>query len=104
MNKAGQARTSELDAALRLHPLLAIRMLDRTHLRHEIGGLDQLARDLAMHVAALAPQFATRDSVSAKALADEREIARAKAIAAVLPRPVSPPVTSALRPLHRPEP
>ena len=41
MNKAGQARTSELDAALCLHPLLAIRMLDRTHLRHEIGGLDQ---------------------------------------------------------------
>jgi elongation factor Ts len=36
----------------------------------------------------LSPQFASRDSVSAKALADEREIARAKAIAAGKPEAV----------------
>jgi elongation factor Ts len=42
-----------------------------------------------MHVAALAPQFATRDGVSAKALADEKEIARAKAIAAGKPEAVA---------------
>ena len=41
-----------------------------------------------MHVAALAPQFANRDGVSAKALADEREIARAKAVAAGKPEAV----------------
>ena len=46
-------------------------------------------RDLAMHVAALAPQFANREAVSAKALADEREIARAKAVAAGKPEAVA---------------
>ena len=53
------------------------------------GMPEDLGRDLAMHVAALAPQFATRDGVSAKALADEKEIARAKAIAAGKPEGVA---------------
>lgn len=53
-----------------------------------VGCDETLAKDLAMHVAALAPQFASRDSVSEKALADEREIARAKAVAAGKPEAV----------------
>jgi elongation factor Ts len=59
---------------------------DKTVVVIETKGADQtLARDLAMHVAALAPQFASRESVSAKALEDEKEIARAKAVAAGKP-------------------
>jgi elongation factor Ts len=50
---------------------------------------EDLGKDLAMHVAAYAPQFANREAVSAKALADEREIARAKAVAAGKPEAVA---------------
>ncbi len=50
-----------------------------------VGCDEALAKDLAMQVAALAPQYATRESVSPKALNDEREIARAKAAAAGKP-------------------
>ncbi len=38
------------------------------------GGDDQLARDLAMHVAAINPQYATADDVPAGQVAKEREI------------------------------
>ncbi len=62
---------------------------DKTVVVVETKGMDgTLGKDLAMHVAALAPQFANRDGVSAKALADEREIARAKAVAAGKPEAV----------------
>jgi elongation factor Ts len=54
-----------------------------------VGCDDVLARDIAMHVAALAPLYASRDSVSQKALADEREIAKAKAVAAGKPEAVA---------------
>src|SRR5450631_2728363 len=53
------------------------------------GMPEDLGKHLAMHVAALAPQFANREAVSAKALADEREIARAKAVAAGKPEAVA---------------
>ena len=63
---------------------------DKTVVVIETKGMpEDLGKDLAMHVAALAPQFANRDGVSAKALADEREIARAKAIAAGKPEAVA---------------
>jgi elongation factor Ts len=63
---------------------------DKTVVLIETTACDaELARDLAMHTAALAPQFATRASVSEKALADEREIARAKAVAAGKPEAVA---------------
>jgi len=63
---------------------------DKTVVVIETKGMpEDLGKDLAMHVAALAPQFATRDGVSAKALADEREIARAKALAAGKPEAVA---------------
>jgi elongation factor Ts len=63
---------------------------DKTVVVIETKGMpEDLSRDLAMHVAALAPQFANRDGVSAKALADEREIARAKAVAAGKPEAVA---------------
>ena len=49
-------------------------------LRVETAGCDELlARDLAMHIAAMAPAYANREAVPAKTMADEREIARAKA-------------------------
>jgi len=52
----------------------------------ETAGCDEtLAKDLAMQVAALAPLYATRDGVPAKAIEDEKEIARAKATAAGKP-------------------
>jgi len=52
----------------------------------ETAGCDEaLAKDLAMQVAALAPQYATRDAVPAKVLEEEKEIARAKAAAAGKP-------------------
>jgi len=54
-----------------------------------VGCDDTLARDLAMHVAALAPLYAGRESVAPKALADEREIAKAKAVAAGKPEAVA---------------
>jgi elongation factor Ts len=63
---------------------------DKTVVAIETKGMPaDLARDLAMHVAALAPQYATREAVSAKTLADEREIARAKAIAAGKPAAIA---------------
>jgi elongation factor Ts len=62
---------------------------DKTVVAVETVGCDEtLAKDIAMHIAALAPQFVSRESVSQKALADEREIARAKAVAAGKPENV----------------
>lgn len=59
---------------------------DRNVVVLETVGCDPaLAKDLAMQVAALAPQWATREAVPAKALEEEREIARAKATAAGKP-------------------
>jgi len=40
----------------------------------------EVAKDVAQHIAAFAPQFATREEVSEEAVAKEREIARATAI------------------------
>jgi elongation factor Ts len=52
----------------------------------ETSGCDEsLAKDLAMQVAALAPQWPTRDAVPAKSVEDEKEIAHAKATAAGKP-------------------
>ena len=44
------------------------------------AGMDELLRDLAMHIAAASPRFISRDEVSAKVLSDEREIARDQAV------------------------
>jgi elongation factor Ts len=44
------------------------------------GENTEVAKDVAQHVAAFAPQFVTRDEVSEDAVAKEREIARATAI------------------------
>ncbi len=49
------------------------------------GGDDTLGRDLAMHVAASDPRFASRSEVTPEMLATEREIARAQASAAGKP-------------------
>lgn len=49
------------------------------------AGDESLARDLAMHVAASDPRFASRSEVTAELLATEREIARAQALAAGKP-------------------
>jgi elongation factor Ts len=63
---------------------------DKTVVVVETNACDTtLARDVAMHVAALAPAYANRDAVSAKALEDEREVARAKALAAGKPPAVA---------------
>jgi len=43
------------------------------------GGDEELARDLAMHVAALSPAYATADEVPAEVLAKEKEILIAQA-------------------------
>jgi elongation factor Ts len=43
------------------------------------GGSEQLARDIAMHVAALNPQFVDADSVPGDVLEKEKEILRAQA-------------------------
>ncbi len=52
----------------------------------ETTGCDAaLARDLAMHVVALAPLYPSRQAVPAKTLEEEREIARAKAAASGKP-------------------
>lgn len=48
-------------------------------------GADALLRDIAMHVAAAAPRFVSRDEVSPKVLSDEQEIARDQAIKAGKP-------------------
>jgi len=52
------------------------------------GGADALLRDLAMHVAAAAPRFVSREDVSEDVLAYEREIARDQAVKAGKPAPV----------------
>jgi elongation factor Ts len=49
------------------------------------GGDDTLGKDLAMHVAASDPRFASRSEVTPEMLATEREIARAQASAAGKP-------------------
>ncbi len=49
------------------------------------GGDDALGKDLAMHVAASDPRFASRAEVTPEMLATEREIARAQASAAGKP-------------------
>jgi elongation factor Ts len=49
------------------------------------GGDEALGKDLAMHIAASDPRFASRADVSAEILATEREIARAQATAAGKP-------------------
>jgi elongation factor Ts len=49
------------------------------------GGDEALGKDLAMHIAASDPRFASRSEVSAEILATEREIARAQAAAAGKP-------------------
>lgn len=63
---------------------------DRTVVAVETAGCDEsLARDLAMQIAALAPVYPNRDSVPAPILADEREIAKAKAVASGKPAAVA---------------
>jgi elongation factor Ts len=63
---------------------------DKTVVVVETKGCDaELGRDLAMQVAAMTPLYAVRDDVPAKALADEREIAKAKAVAAGKPEAVA---------------
>ena len=49
------------------------------------GGDENLGKDLAMHIAASDPRFASRSEVSPEILATEREIARAQATAAGKP-------------------
>ena len=49
------------------------------------GGDEALGKDLAMHIAASDPRFASRAEVSAEILTTEREIARAQAAAAGKP-------------------
>jgi elongation factor Ts len=44
------------------------------------AGMDGLLRDVAMHIAAASPRFLSRDQVSAKAVSDEQEIARDRAV------------------------
>jgi len=47
-----------------------------------------LTRDIAMHIAAAAPRFVSRDEVSEKDIADEREIARDQALKSGKPEAV----------------
>ena len=51
----------------------------------QAAGTDALLRDVAMHIAAASPRFLSREDVSAKALADEQEIARDQAVKAAKP-------------------
>ncbi len=63
---------------------------DKTVVVVETKGCDaELGRDLAMQVAAMTPQYAVREQVPEKAVADEREIAKAKAVAAGKPEAVA---------------
>jgi elongation factor Ts len=63
---------------------------DKTVVVVETKGCDaELARDLAMQVAALSPLWAVREQVPEKVLADEREIAKAKAVASGKPEAVA---------------
>jgi elongation factor Ts len=52
------------------------------------GGPVELARDVAMHVAATEPRFARREDVPSDVLTAEREIARAQAVASGKPAPI----------------
>jgi elongation factor Ts len=62
---------------------------DKTVVVVETAGCDaELGRDLAMQVAALTPSWAVREQVPEKVLADEREIARAQAVASGKPENV----------------
>ena len=62
---------------------------DKTVVVVETAGCDaELGRDLAMQVAALTPSWAVREQVPEKVLADEREIARAQAVASGKPEAV----------------
>ena len=62
---------------------------DKTVVVVETTGCDaELGRDLAMQVAALTPSWAVREQVPEKVLADEREIARAQAVASGKPENV----------------
>lgn len=54
-----------------------------------MAGPEDLARDIAMHVAAAEPRFATRQSVPAEILDAEREIAKAQAAASGKPAAVA---------------
>lgn len=93
--KATTARTGEntqLRRAARLvaapggHLTLYVHTGDRNVVVLETSGCDEtVARDVAMQVAALAPQWATREAVPVKAVEEEKEIARAKATAAGKP-------------------
>ena len=63
---------------------------DKTVVVVETKGCDaELGRDLAMQVAAMTPLYAVREDVPEKALADEREIAKAKAVASGKPEAVA---------------
>ena len=57
------------------------------------GGTDELGRDVAMHVAAAEPRFASRSDVPAEAIDGEREIARAQAAASGKPAAVVDKIT-----------
>jgi len=57
------------------------------------GGADDLGRDVAMHVAAAEPRFASRGDVPAQAIDAEREIARAQASASGKPAAVVDKIT-----------
>ncbi len=62
---------------------------DKTVVVVETKGCDaELAKDLAMQVAALSPSWAVREQVPEKVLADEREIAKAQAVASGKPEAV----------------
>ena len=63
---------------------------DKTVVVVETKGCDEtLGKDLAMQVAALAPAYAVREAIPAKVVADEREIAKAKAVASGKPEAVA---------------
>jgi len=63
---------------------------DKTVVAVETSGCDETTgKDLAMQIAALAPLYAGREAVPAKAVADEREIAKAQAVAAGKPEAVA---------------
>ena len=63
---------------------------DKTVVVIETAGCpEDLARDLAMQVAALTPAYASRADVPEKVLADEREIAKAKAVSSGKPEAVA---------------
>jgi elongation factor Ts len=72
--KAGETFASYIHGNGRIGVLVGLR-----------AGDESLARDLAMHVAASDPRFASRSEVTAEILGNEREIARAQATAAGKP-------------------